>query len=67
MKASEAFDNVCALVAEKYKDDGWKYAKSSHWMTKKDKKFMYKVFFIQVGIIFLIKLSCFMGNVPLFR
>ncbi|MDR9856639.1 hypothetical protein RJP21_23840 [Paenibacillus sp. VCA1] len=45
MKASEAFDNVCALVAEKYKDDGWKYAKSSHWMTKKDKKFMYKVFF----------------------
>lgn len=45
MKASEAFNNVCSLVSEKYKDKGWKYSKSGHWMTIKDKKFMYKVFF----------------------
>ncbi|WGV58811.1 hypothetical protein QIH01_25600 [Brevibacillus brevis] len=45
MKANEAFDNVCALISEKYKEGGWIYSKSSHWMTKKDKKFMYKVFF----------------------
>lgn len=45
MKASEAFNTVCSMVADKYKDDGWKYAKSSHWMTKKDKKFKYQVRF----------------------
>jgi len=45
MKANEAFDSVCSLISEKYKDSGWKYSKSSHWMTKKDKRFTYKVFF----------------------
>ncbi|MFE6799379.1 hypothetical protein [Paenibacillus chitinolyticus] len=45
MKANEAFDNVCSLISEKYTASGWKYSKSGHWMTKKDKNFMYKVFF----------------------
>ncbi|MED4533995.1 hypothetical protein ABET51_04885 [Metabacillus fastidiosus] len=45
MKTNEVFDCVCNLVFEKYKDSGWKYSKSGHWMTKKDKNFMYKVFF----------------------
>lgn len=45
MKAKEAFDSVCAKVAENYKEVGWKYAKSQHWMTKKDKNFTYKVCF----------------------
>ncbi len=45
MKASEAYDHVCSLVYENYKDKGWKYSKSNHWMTKKDNRFMYKVFF----------------------
>ena len=45
MQASEAFNAVCSMVADKYKDDGWKYAKSKHWMTKKDKKFKYQVRF----------------------
>lgn len=45
MKASEAFDYVCAIISDKYKDNGWKYSKSSHWITIKDKKFIYKVFF----------------------
>ena len=45
MKASEAFNTVCSMVADKYKDDGWEYAKSNHWMTKKDKKFKYQVRF----------------------
>ena len=45
MKASEAVDNVCAIIADKYKDKGWKYSKSKHWMTLKDKNFKYKVFF----------------------
>lgn len=45
MKASEAFDCVCELISDKYKDNGWKYSKSKHWMIKKDKKFTYKVFF----------------------
>lgn len=45
MEAKVAFDSVCAKIAEKYKDSGWKYAKSSHWMSKKDKNFTYKVTF----------------------
>ncbi|NMD71271.1 hypothetical protein HHO41_13285 [Bacillus sp. DNRA2] len=45
MKANEAFENVCNLISEKYLDKGWKYSKSGHWMTKKDKNFIYKVFF----------------------
>lgn len=45
MKANEVFNCLCMLISDKYKDDGWKYSKSSHCMTKKDKKFMYKVFF----------------------
>lgn len=45
MKASEAFDSVCGIIADKYKDDGWRYAKSKHWMTKKDKRFTYRVYF----------------------
>jgi hypothetical protein len=49
MRASEAFDYVCTIIYEKYKDNGWKYSKSSHCMSKKDKKFMYKVFFYTSG------------------
>lgn len=45
MEAKVAYDSVCAKVAEKYKETGWKYAKSQHWMTKKDKNFTYKVCF----------------------
>jgi len=45
MLAKEAFDSVCAQIAERYKEDGWKYSKSSHWMTKKDKDLTYKVCF----------------------
>lgn len=45
MLAKEAFDSVCAKVAALYEKDGWKYSKSSHWMTKKDKNITYKVFF----------------------
>ncbi|SFD38257.1 hypothetical protein SAMN04488168_1369 [Bacillus sp. 491mf] len=45
MKANEAFKNVCNLISEKYLDSGWKYSKSSRWMTKKDKNFIYKIFF----------------------
>jgi len=45
MKASEVFDKVCGLIASNYSERGWKYSKSSHWMTKKDKKYTYKVFF----------------------
>ena len=42
MEAKVAFDSVCAKIVEKYKESGWKYAKSNHWMTKKDKNFTYK-------------------------
>ena len=45
MKANEAFKNVCNLISEKYLDSGWKYSKSSRWMTKKAKNFIYKIFF----------------------
>ncbi len=45
MEAKEAFDSVCTKIAEKYKDDGWKYSKSNHWMTRKDKNFKYSVDF----------------------
>lgn len=45
MEAKEAFDSVCAKIAERYKEIGWKYSKSKHWMTKKDKNFTYKVCF----------------------
>lgn len=45
MLAREAYDSVCARIAQRYEADGWKYAKSSHWMTKKTKNFTYKVSF----------------------
>lgn len=45
MKANKAFERVCNLISEKYLDNGWKYSKSGHWMSKKDKNFIYKVFF----------------------
>lgn len=45
MKSNEVFNNVCSLISKKYVDSGWKYSKSGHWMTKKDRSFMYKVFF----------------------
>lgn len=45
MKASEAFDYVCTMISDKYKGNGWKYSKSNHWMSIKDKKYTYKVFF----------------------
>lgn len=45
MLSKDAFDSVCEMVANNYTTKGWKYAKSKHWMTKKDKKFTYKVYF----------------------
>lgn len=45
MKSNEAFETVCNLISEKYLDNGWKYSKSHHWMTKKDKNFIYRVLF----------------------
>ncbi len=45
MLAKDAFNSVCEKIAERYQESGWKYAKSSHWMTKKDKNFTFKVFF----------------------
>ena len=37
MKANKVFERVCNLISEKYLDNGWKYSKSGHWMSKKDK------------------------------
>lgn len=45
MKASEAFDKVCSQISERYTESGWKYSKSGHKMSKKDKNFIYTVFF----------------------
>lgn len=45
MEAKIAYDSVCEKVAEMYREDGWKYAKSKHWLTKKDKNFTYKIIF----------------------
>lgn len=45
MKANKAFERVCNLISEKYLDNGWKYSKSGHWMSKIDKNFIYKVLF----------------------
>lgn len=45
MQAKDAFDSVCVKIAERYKELGWRYAKSQHWMSKKDKNFTYKVCF----------------------
>jgi len=43
MKVNKAFEYICNLISEKYLDNGWKYSKSGHWMSKKDKNFIYKV------------------------
>ena len=45
MLAREAYDSVCARIAQMYEQDGWKYAKSGHRMTKKTKAFTYQVHF----------------------
>ena len=45
MDSKESFNNFSLLIANKYIDKGWKYSKSKHWMTKKDKNFTYKVCF----------------------
>lgn len=45
MISKVAFDSVCEMVAKNYINKGWRYAKSNHWMTKKDKKFTYKIYF----------------------
>ncbi len=45
MEAKVAFDSVCSKIAERYQQDGWKYAKSNHWMTKKVKNFKFQVLF----------------------
>lgn len=45
MLAKDAFDGVCNLVFEKLENDGWKYSKSKHWITKKDKNFIYEIRF----------------------
>jgi hypothetical protein len=45
MLAKDAFDSVCNLVFENLKDDGWKYSKSKHWITKKDKNLQYRIYF----------------------
>ena len=39
MEAKVAFESVCTKLAEKFVLDGWKYSKSKHWMTKKDRQF----------------------------
>lgn len=45
MEAKEAFGNVCESIANIYAEMGWKYSKSKHWMTKKDKNFTFKICF----------------------
>lgn len=45
MEAKVAFESVCEKISENYKETGWKYSKSKHWMTRKDKNFTYKVSF----------------------
>ena len=57
VKANKAFECVCNLISEKYLDNGWKYSKSGHWMSKKIKISFIRYSFIQVGIIYLIKRS----------
>lgn len=45
MQSSEAFNTVCEMISRSYIDQGWKYSKSKHYMTKKDKALTYRVFF----------------------
>lgn len=45
MQANKAFDAVCEQLSLLYADKGWKYAKSRHWMTRKDKHLTYKIYF----------------------
>ncbi len=45
MKPNEMFDHVCSSISVLYRNYDWRYSKSNHWMTKKDKHFMYKIFF----------------------
>lgn len=45
MRSKDAFDSVCEMVSNNYINKEWKYAKSKHWITKKDKKFTYKIYF----------------------
>lgn len=45
MKANEAFKNICALVAAKYNDNGWKYVKTDQRITKKDQNYVYSIRF----------------------
>ncbi len=51
MQSGEVFNNVCELISQKYLERGWKYSKSNHYMTKKDKHLTYKIFFTQIGIM----------------
>ncbi|WP_044482379.1 hypothetical protein [Paenibacillus antibioticophila] len=45
MQSSEAFHAVCERISSKYTSNGWKYAKSRHWLIKKDKNLTYKIYF----------------------
>lgn len=45
MQSNEAFNNVCEKISQNYTSSGWKYSKSSHWITKKDKNLTYKIYF----------------------
>ena len=45
MNSKESFKNFCLGIAQKYEEKGWKYSKTKHWITKKDKNFTYKLCF----------------------
>lgn len=45
MLAKEAFQSVCTQIAQMYEQDGWKYSKSNHWMTRKTKNFTFQISF----------------------
>lgn len=45
MKARDAYNQFCQLLANDYIKSGWKYSKSNHWLTKKDKQYKYIIRF----------------------
>ncbi|WP_252244566.1 MULTISPECIES: hypothetical protein [unclassified Clostridium] len=45
MNTKDTFNVLCEMIANNYINSGWKYSKSNHWVTKKDKKFVYRIYF----------------------
>ncbi|WP_252230302.1 MULTISPECIES: hypothetical protein [unclassified Clostridium] len=45
MNTKDTFNVLCEIIADNYINSGWKYSKSNHWVTKKDKKFVYRIYF----------------------